>query len=208
MLVWKCYNTCDLRIIYCDENQIKRIQEVNHYPERCIGSLDDEYVNCFVKCLERDRKTSYCLISKPDLINRNTPQPDYLFREAGSSTNKQIAIEYTRIFESEEHQKRLNYIVRQYEKMNRPVITWILHPEAEELGKTISQFLLKKLSKGQLNSISNAEKILLCRNWWAGAEPAHFFHAKPFIKYKCLRKYCDHIYVIMHARYFAILEIF
>ena len=195
-----------MRIIGCDKEQLKRIQEVNLYPERCIGSLDDEYVNCFVKCLERDRATDYQLASKPDRNNRNTPQPDYLYCE--TSNNNLIAIEYTRIFESEEEQKRLSYIVDQYDKRGIIPWQWIKNPIPEELGERLNQVLLKKLSKEQLNSITNAEKILLCRNQWTGAEPAHFINAKPFIKYKCLRKYCDHIYVIINARYFAILEIF
>ena len=195
-----------MRIIRCDENQTKRIQEVNSYPERCIGSLDDEYVNCFVKCLEQDRTANYQFVSKPDRNNRNAPQPDYLYRE--TSNSNLIAVEYTRIFESEEEQKRLSYIVGQCDKRGIIPWQWINNPIPKELGERLNQFLLKKLSKGQLNSITNAEKILLCRNWWAGAEPAHFLHAKPFIKYKCLRKYCDHVYIIIHARYFAILEIF
>jgi len=195
-----------VRIINCDEDQKERIQEVNLYPERCIGSLDDEYVNCFVKCLERDRATNYQFVSKPDRDNRNTPQPDYLYRETRS--DNLITIEYTRIFESEQEQKRLSYIVNQLDKRNIIPMFWITNPTYEKLGKRLNQFFLKKLSRAQLNSVTNAEKILLCRNRWAGAEPNHFFNAKPFITYQRLRDYCDHIYVIMHARHFAVLEIF
>jgi hypothetical protein len=195
-----------MRIIQCDENQKKRIQEVNLYPEHCIGSLDDEYVNCFVRCLEIDRATNYQFLSKPDSSNRNAPQPDYLYRKNGNGTL--IAIEYTRIFESEKEQKRLSYTIEQYNQRGIIPWQWIKKPIPKELGRRLNEFLLKKLSKGQLNSITNAERILLCRNWWTGAEPAHFFSAKPFIECNSLRKYCDHIYVILHARSFTILEIF
>ncbi len=189
------------------EQQVKRIKEVNLNPG-LTDSLDDEYVHCFIQCLENDRKTHYVLVEKPDIKNRNTPQPDYLYKETNNPLNKQVVIEYTRIFESEEQVKRQSYKVKQLEKVGRPYMAWITTPTPSELGNQFNALVLQKFQKGQLSSFTDAEKILLCRNWWTGATPDIYFQAEPYLQLHEMKNHCDHIYVIIHARPFAIIEIY
>jgi len=194
-----------MRKIHCDEQEAKHLKEIEGSPKVDSESLACGYVKYFIKCLGLERKTSYKFAERPDLHNRQSAQPDYLFSEC--DTGKLIAIEYTRIYKREESTKNKAFIIDEYDKRNpTPLFDGINPPTPSELGERLTEFFIRKLSKGQFNSYTHAERILLCRNIWTDAGTKHFIGAQYSIECQLLEKYCDHIYVIM--RNLDILEIF
>jgi len=186
----------------CNKQEAEHLKEIKLVDNE---SLDCEYVKYFIKCLELERKTNYKFERRPDLHNRQSAQPDYLFSER--YTGKLIAIEYTRIFESEESTKNKAFIIDKYDKRNIIPIFGINPPTPKELGERLTEFFIRKLSKGQFNSFAHAERVLLCRNIWTDARLHDFSNAQPFIKRDTLKNLCDHIYVVEHV-HLDIIEIF
>jgi hypothetical protein len=194
-----------MRIIHCNKQDIESLKRIKLGENVNQDSLNDEYVKYFIKCLERARQTRYDLKSKPDVHNRQSAQPDYLFSE--HDTGKLIAIEYTRIYKSEKSTKNRAFFVDECDERNITPIFGINPPTASELGERLTEFFVGKLSKGQFNSFAHAERILLCRNMWTDARIRHFSEAQPFIKLDTLKNLCDHIYVVEHV-HLDIIEIF
>ncbi len=194
-----------MRKMLCDKQDAKHLKTIELDDNVSQESLNDEYVKYFIKCLERERQTKYNLKSKPDVHNRQSAQPDYLFSER--DTGKLIAIEYTRIYKSEESTKNIAFFVDKCDERNINPIFVINPPTASELGERLTEFFVRKLSKGQFNSFANAERILLCRNMWTDARIKHFSEAQPFIKLDTLKNLCDHIYVVEHV-HLDVIEIF
>ncbi len=189
-----------------DKRDAEHLKEIELSTNVNQELLNGEYVKYFIKCLEHERQTRYDFVSRPDLNNRQSAQPDYLFSER--DTGKLIAIEYTRIYKSEESTKNRAFFVDECDKRNiGPVVVGINPPTSNELGERLTEFFIEKLSKGQFNSFTHAERILLCRNIWSDARLHHFSNAHPFIKCQELKSFCDHIYVILHIHR-DMLEIF
>ncbi|MFH0897005.1 MAG: hypothetical protein V1850_03015 [Candidatus Bathyarchaeota archaeon] len=200
-----------MRKMLCDKRDAEHLKAIELDDNVSQGSLNDEYVKYFIKCLELERKTGYKFKSRPDLHNRQSAQPDYLFVEP--DTGKLIAIEYTRIFESEERTKSTAFTMDEHIKHNTApgllgTPPWSINPPTpRELGGRLTEFFIRKLSKGQFNSFAHAERILLCRNMWTDARIKHFSEAQPFIKIDALKNLCDHIYVVEHV-HLDIIKIF
>jgi hypothetical protein len=194
-----------MRIIHCNKHDVENLKIIKLAENVNQDSLNDEYVKYFIKCLEHARQTRYDLKSKPDVHNRQSAQPDYLFSER--DTGKLIAIEYTRIYKSEESTKNRAFFVDECDESNIIPIFGINPPTASELGERLTEFFVRKLSKEQFNSFAHAERILLCRNMWTDARIKHFSEAQPFIKLNTLKNLCDHIYVVEHV-HLDIIEIF
>lgn len=192
-----------MRIIHFNEQDVKDLKNIELDLNVNQESLNDKYVECFVKCLERNRQTSYDFVSKPDKNNRQSPQPDYLFRE--HNTEKYMAVEYTTIYESEINTKTKAFIIENFNIRNKIPIIEINPPTPSQLAKRLTEFFVEKLSKGQFNSYSQSERILLCRNLWTDARLHHFTQAQPLIKKDTLINLCNHIYVIIHTK---VLEIY
>lgn len=190
----------------CNKRDAERLKGIELDTNVSQESLNDEYVKYFIKCLEHERQTGYDLVSRPDRNNRQSAQPDYLFREP--ATEKLIALEYTRIYKSEESTKNRAFFIDECDKRNIiPVVVGTNPPTSKELGERLTEFFIEKLSKGQFNSFAHAERILLCRNMWTDARIKHFSAAQPFIKLDTLKNLCDHIYVVEHVD-LDIIEIF
>jgi hypothetical protein len=194
-----------MRIIHCNKRDVESLKRIELGENVNQDSLNAEYVKYSIKWLERARQTRYDLKSKPDVHNRQSAQPDYLFSER--DTGKLIAIEYTRIYKSEESTKNIAFFVDECDEHNIIPIFGINPPTASELGERLTEFFVRKLSKGQFNSFAHAERILLCRNMWTDARIKHFSEAQPFIKLDTLKNLCDHIYVVEHV-HLDIIEIF
>lgn len=194
-----------MRIIHGNKQDVESLKGIKLDENISQDSLNDQYVKYFIKYLERARQTSYDLKSKPDVHNRQSAQPDYLFSER--DTGKLIAIEYTRIYKSEESTKNRAFFVDRCDERNMIPISTISPPTASELGERLTEFFVSKLKKGQFNSFARAERILLCRNMWTDARIKHFSEAQPFIKLDTLMNLCDHIYLVEHV-HLDIIEIF
>ncbi len=194
-----------MRIMKCNKQEAEHLKEIELGTNVDNESLDCEYVKYFIKCLGLERKTNYKFERRPDLHNRQSAQPDYLFSER--DTGKLIAIEYTRIYKSEENTKNRAFFVDECDELNIIPIFGINPPTPSELGERLTEFFIRKLGKGQFDSFAHAERILLCRNLWTDARLHHFSSAQPFIKLGMLKNLCDHIYVVEHV-HLDIIEIF
>lgn len=195
-----------MRIIDCAEqpNQPLLGREDSDYRknEDTLVEFDVKYL---IKCLGIDRNTSYKIKEKPDVKERQSPQPDYLAEDC--STGKLISIEHARFFESEEVRKEEATLVKKLDRQYNSgvaVVFPIRFPSAEELGKRLSEFICGKLTKGQFEDFSHTERILLARNRWGGVRIHRFVKAEPYLKLQKPVK-CEHFYLIVDGK---LLEIF
>jgi len=188
-----------LRVLNCDKQPDQPLPQQDDYDyrkeEEALVEVDVEHL---IECLGVDRNTSYKIIERPDVKERQSAQPDYLIEDC--TTGKLITIEYARFFESEESRKQKVY---QFKKLNR--ILYPIHfPTPDELGERLSGFVFEKLNKGQFKNFSHTERILLARNRWGGLGLRHFVKAEPCLK---LQKPldCAHFYLIVEQK---LLEVF
>ncbi len=156
----------------------------------CV-QLNVEYL---LMCLGRERGTYYNIIDKPDTRDRQSPQPDYLIKN--SKTGDLMTIEHTRLLESEDQEERKSNLVKKYPDVVHR--WWVNIPTPEELGKRLSEFVSKKLSKDQFKSYSHTERILLAIDLWCGISIRTLIQAEPYFKLPELVD-CDHFYLILIA---------
>jgi hypothetical protein len=168
-----------------------RVRVLDYYGQT---SWKDELsqVEYLLKCLGKERNTCYRIIDRPDIRNRQSPQPDYLIKN--NKTGDLITIEYTRLFESERKIQRTANLA----KKSGVVSQWINFPTSEELGKRLSEFVAEKLSKGQFRNFSQTERILLAIDQWGGIKISTLAEAKLYFKLPKLVD-CDHFYLILIA---------
>ena len=167
-----------------------------------MSNSEDELVKFDMKylldCLAVHRHTSYKIERRPDMEDRQSPQPDYLVKD--TKTGALIAIEHARFFESQETREKEARVV----KRSGGLIKWLNIPFPQQLGEHLSGFFDQKMAKGQLVNFNNAERILLARNRWSGLRSAHFVKAESYFKPSEPEK-CDHFYIIVSKQ---LVEIF
>ena len=151
-----------------------------------------DQVEYLLKCLGKERSVHYRIIDRPDTRNRQSPQPDYLIEN--SKTGDLMSIEHARLFESEEKIERTAYTAKQ----SGIVRQWINFPTPEELGKRLSEFVSKKLGKGQFKNFSHTERILLAIDLWGSIKFRTLIEAELYFKLPELVD-CDHFYFILIA---------
>ena len=195
-----------MRVLNCNKQPaqpfLHREDDDYRKEEEELVKFDVDYL---IKCLSMERNTSYRIIQRPDIENRQSPQADYLIEDC--RTSNLIAIEHARFFESEEARREEATLVKKSDRQSSTgamVILPIRFPTPEELGERLSAFVLEKLSKGQFKDFSQAERILLARNRWGGVRLHRFVEAEPYFK---LQKpvECDHFFLIVNRR---LLEVF
>lgn len=161
-------------------------------------STDDELVQFDVeyllKCLGKERGTFYSIIDRPDIRDRQSPQPDYLIKN--SETSELMTIEHARLFESENKEKRKGNSVKKNPDIEHR--WWINVPTPEELGKRLSEFVSKKLSKCQFRSFGHTERILLAIDLWSGTSIRTLIQAESYFRLPEIVD-CDHFYLILIA---------
>jgi len=194
-----------MRVLNCDSQASQlSLQEEDDYRkgEEALVKFDVDYL---IKCLSMERNTSYRIIQRPDIENRQSPQPDYLIEDC--KTGNLIAIERAKFLESEKAWKCVASLVKKLDSQpdtGAGLILPIHSPTPEELGKILSDFVLEKLNKGQFKDYSHTERILLARNRWSDARIHRFIEAEPYFKLPEPAD-CDHFYLIVDRR---LLEIF
>jgi len=194
-----------LRVLSCDSQASQlSLQEEDDYRkgEEAQVKRDVDYL---IKCLGVERNTSYRIIQRPDIENRQSAQPDFLVEDC--TTGSLIAIEHARFFESEKAWKCVASLVKKLDSQSDTgagLILPIHSPTPEELGKRLSDFVLKKLNKGQFKDYSHTERILLARNRWSDARIHRFKEAGPCFKLPEPVD-CDHFYLIVRGK---LLEVF
>ena len=174
-----------LRVLDC----YKQLKQHSNNDE--LVQFDVEYL---LKCIGKERGTCYNIIDRPDTRDRQSPQPDYLIEN--SKTGDLMTIEHARLFESEEQEERKGNLVKKY-----PDIVhrwWINAPTPEELGKRLSEFVSKKLSKGQFKSFGHTERILLTIDLWGGTSIRTLIQAESYFRLPEIVD-CDHFYLILIA---------
>ena len=159
--------------------------------------LEDELVEFDVRyllnCLGRLIGTSYRLVSRPDVEQRHSRQPDYLAKDAKSGAL--LAIEHARFFESQETREAEACEV----KRSGSLVKSLEIPSPKQLGERLSKFVDQKLAKGQFDDFNDAERILLARNRWSGVGIDTFLEAEPYFELEEPTK-CDHFYIIVRKR--------
>jgi hypothetical protein len=192
-----------VRELDCDRQPAQPILECSpREGEEALVRLDVDYL---VKCLAKDRNTCYRVIDRPDVKNRQSPQPDYLVEDC--ATGRLVAVEHARFFESEEKRKHVANLVKEQDSKSdagAAIILSISFPTPQELGKRLSDFVSKKVSKGQFSSFRHAERILLARNRWSGVRIHRFLAAEHYFKLPEPMG-CDHFYLIVDRK---LLEVF
>lgn len=156
---------------------------------------DIEYL---IECLAELRNASFEIVDRPDIRERNLPQPDYLMRD--KQTGDFIAIEHARFFESQEKRRNEATRVKQF----GIYYGFINLPNAEELGKRLSKFFDDKIGKGQFTKFANCERILLARNRWSGIRLDGFLKAGYYFNPQ-RKQDCNHFYLIVERQ---LLEVF
>ena len=156
------------------------------------GELDQ--VEYLLKCLGKERDTCYNIIDRPDTSNRQSPQPDYLIKN--SKTGDLMTVEHTRLFESEDQEEIKGNLVKKYPEMVHQ--RWVDVPTPNELGKRLSEFVSRKLSKEQFKDFSHTERILLAIDLWGGTNINTLMQAEPYFRLPNFIE-CDHFYLILIA---------
>ncbi|MBW1739406.1 MAG: hypothetical protein JRJ69_18265 [Deltaproteobacteria bacterium] len=179
-----------------------RVLDCLEQGEQPMNSSEDELVEFDMKylldCLALHRHTSYNLERRPDVEDRQSPQPDYLVKE--TKTGALLAIEHARFFESQETREKEARVVKRSGGLIKP----LNFSSPQQLGERLSEFFDQKMAKDQLVNFNNAERILLARNRWSGLRSAHFLKAEPYFKPSEPEK-CDHFYIIVSKQ---LVEIF
>jgi len=195
-----------MRVLNCDKQPDQPFPQQEDYDYREEGEELVKFdVDYLIKCLCMERKVSYRIKHRPDIENRQSPQPDYLIEDC--TTGNLIAVERTEFFKSEEVRKREATLVKKLDSQSSTgagVIFPIHSPTPEELGKRLSDFVFEKLSKGQFKNFSHTERILLARNRWSGVSIHRFIQAEHYFKLP-QNVECDHFYLIVECR---LLEVF
>jgi hypothetical protein len=155
-------------------------------------------VKHLIECLGYVRNTSYSIVQRPDVIERNAPHPDYLVED--DQTGNSLAIEHARFFESQKNRKHVAVAVRQ----GGGYMGFVNFPSPEELGKRLSEFFDDKIGKGQFAEFGHCERILLARSRWGGISTEGFLKCEPHFK-PLRQKDCDHFYLIVQGH---LVEIF
>ena len=188
-----------MRVLNCDKQPDQPFPRQEDYDyrkeEEELVKFDVDYL---IKCLGMERNTFYKIIGRPDIANRQSPQPDYLIRDC--KTGDLMTIEHARFFESEKAEKGLAYLAKKLPIVSR----WINFPTPEQLGQRLSEFVSEKLSKGQFKNFSHTERILLARDQWGGVLIRTLIKAKPYFTEPVD---CDHFYLILIAEG-KLLEVF
>jgi hypothetical protein len=165
----------------------KQAEQPSTDSEDNLVKFDIEYL---VECLARLRKTAFEIVDRPDIGERNLPQPDYLIKD--KQTGGFIAIEHARFFESQERRKSEATQVKESD-----LYCGLVHfPTTKELGKRLSEFFDEKINKRQFSGFTNCERILLARNRWLGIKINKFLEAEHYFKPQ-RRSDCDHFYLIV-----------
>lgn len=165
-------------------------------------ALEAYDVHYLMRCLETDRNTSYAFEAKPDEENRQESRPDFLYREL--KTNHLIAVEHTRLYESEKARERDVFIVRnKYDDGIIPVP--INFPNAEDLADRITEVIRDKARKKQFGEYPKAEHVLLIRNKWNEVRPERFHQSGDLITVQPSSDF-DHCYILHLGG--VVLEIF
>ena len=162
-------------------------------PSDSENGLVEFDVKYLLNCLATDRCTSYCLMKRPDVEDRHSPQPDYLAKETG--TGASLVIEHARFFESREIREAEALKVRR----NGILVRMLNIPSPQQLGERLSEFVDHKLGKGQFANFKHAERILLARNRWSGVRIDRFLKAEPYFELGQPAD-CDHFYIIVSKR--------
>jgi len=180
-----------MKVIDCSEQVEQPLTDA----EDDLVKFDIEYL---VECLSRLRKTAFEIVDRPDVGERNLPQPDYLIKD--KQMGGFVAIEHIRFFESQERRKSEASQVKQ-----SGLYCGLVHfPTSEEIGKRLSEFFDKKINKRQFKGFAKCERILLARNRWLGININKFLEAEHYFKPQ-RRSDCDHFYLIVARQ---LLEVF
>ena len=91
----------------------------------------------FIHALNMNGQWQFILDSKPDEVERNSPQPDYLYRAI--DTNKFLALEYSWMYFSEEqHKKDVNDV------LHGQFILESINATPEEFADRVKKFIIDK----------------------------------------------------------------
>ena len=101
-------------------------------------------------CLAVHRHTSYNIERRPDVEDRESPQPDYLVKE--TKTGALLAIEHARFFESQGTREKEARVVKRSGGLIKPVNS----SSPQQLGERLSEFFDQKMAKDQLVNFNNA----------------------------------------------------
>lgn len=179
-----------MKVIGCPKQSL----QPNSDSEDELVKFDVEYL---VRCLSQMRNTQYSMVGRPDTLQRNLPQPDYLVKDREGNL---VAIEHARFFESQEGRQRLAHKMRRFNVL----IGLINPPTPEDLGRRLAEFFDDKLAKEQFAEFGHCEKILLARSRWSDARTGRFMKADHYFNPQ-RRKDCDHFYLIVSQQ---LLEVF
>ena len=120
--------------------------------------LEDHDADYLRQFLESSRRETYTLEERPDRRNRNSPAPDYLFRENGSGLL--FAVERSVLIHEDQQAEMAHRLKAGHDLL---VIPWnALSPK--ELDKLLWTVIERKLSRGQLLGVDADVRILLLRN--------------------------------------------